>query len=356
MSLRLLVVDDQEDIRLMLQILLEDEGWETELAASGEEALGRSDQATRFDAVVVDYRMPGLDGMQVARKFREAGFRGTIIICSAYLNPQMEREAGTLAAETASKSDLQGLVEKLRRSENSGRPEDPSDAKMQGHAMREGEFLSIVSHELKTPIAVITGLAHTLSERRHSLTEEQIDHCLDRISRQGDRLARLVADLLDLSQVESGRFRLSLEPVYLAATAERALDDAPSPPDKSVELHIPESLCAVADQSRLEQVLVNLLTNAYRYGGSCIRLEARGTPAGVLVTVADDGEGVPDELVPKLFERFVRGASGDGVEGSGLGLAIARALVDGFGGRIWYEPGEPAGARFRFLVREVETT
>ena len=220
--------------------------------------------------------------------------------------------------------------------------------------MREGEFLSIVSHELKTPIAVITGLADTLSDRRHNLTEEQIDHCLDRISRQGDRLARLVADLLDLSQVESGSFRVSLEPVNVAGTAARALDDAPSPPDKSVELKIPESLWALADPSRLEQVLVNLLTNAYRYGGSTIRLEARGTSDGVVVTVADDGDGVPDELVPKLFERFARGASADGVEGSGLGLAIARALVEGFGGRIWYEPGQPAGARFRFLLRAAE--
>jgi signal transduction histidine kinase len=351
MTLRLLIVDDQEDIRLMLQILLDDEGWETEVAASGEEALALGDRAARFDAVVVDYRMPGLDGMEVARKFREAGFKRPIIICSAYLNPQVEKEARTLGAETASKSDLQGLVHKIRRSGNSGRPEHHSDKQMGGRAMREADFLSLVSHELKTPIAVITGLADTLSERRHSLTEEQIDHCLERISRQGDRLARLVADLLDLSQVESGRFRLTLEPVNLAGTAERAVDDAPPPPDKSVELNIPESLWALADPSRLEQVLVNLLTNAYRYGGSSICLEARRKPDGVVVTVADDGGGVPDELVQKLFERFARGTSVDGVEGSGLGLAIARALVEGFGGRIWYEPGQPAGARFHFLLQ-----
>ena len=74
----------------------------------------------------------------------------------------------------------------------------------------------------------------------------------------------------------------------------------------------------------------------------------------MVVTVADDGDGVPDELVPKLFERFARGAGADRVEGSGLGLAIARALVEGFGGRIWYEPGQPAGARFNFLLRAAE--
>jgi signal transduction histidine kinase len=220
--------------------------------------------------------------------------------------------------------------------------------------MREGEFLSIVSHELKSPIAVITGLATTLSTSRHNLTEEQIDDCLDRIGRQGERLARLVADLLDLSQVESGAFRVSLEPVNLAGRAQRALDGAPSPPGKSVQVEIPESLCALADPDRLEQILVNLLTNAYRYGGSNISLEARGTSDGVVVTVADDGDGVPDELVPKLFEGFARGPGTDGVQGSGLGLAIAEVLVKGFGGRIWYEPGQPAGARFRFLLRAAD--
>ena len=221
---------------------------------------------------------------------------------------------------------------------------------MADQATQEREFFSIVAHELKAPIAVITGLADTLSERRHNLTEEQIDHCLARISRQGDRLARLIADLLDLSQIESGSLPARLEPVNLAGAAERALDDAPSPPDKSVELNIPESLSAAADPSRLEQVLVNLLTNAYRYGGSTILVEARDTSDGVLVTVADDGDGVPNELVSKLFERFVGATSADG-EGSGLGLAIALALVEGFGGRIWYEPGQPAGARFQFLLR-----
>ena len=115
MSLRLLIVDDQDDIRLMLQILLEDQGWDTEQAASGEDALGWGDRAAQFDVLVIDYRMPGLDGMEVARKFREAGFKRSIIICSAYVNLQVEEEARTLGAETVSKSDLTELVETIRR-------------------------------------------------------------------------------------------------------------------------------------------------------------------------------------------------------------------------------------------------
>ena len=110
MSPRLLIVDDQEDIRLILQILLEDEGWDTEQASSGESVLERSDLAARFDGLVVDYKMPGLDGMEVARKVRERGFERPIIVCSAYLDQEVEREARSLGAQTVSKSDLEELV------------------------------------------------------------------------------------------------------------------------------------------------------------------------------------------------------------------------------------------------------
>jgi CheY-like chemotaxis protein len=115
MSPRLLIVDDQEDIRLMLRILLEDQGWDTEQSPSGEDALAQGDRVARFDAVVVDYKMPGLDGVEVARRLREAGFNRPIIICSAYLTPEVEQEASTLKAETVTKCDLEALVETVRR-------------------------------------------------------------------------------------------------------------------------------------------------------------------------------------------------------------------------------------------------
>jgi CheY-like chemotaxis protein len=114
-SPRVLIVDDQEDIRLMLRILLEDQGWDTELALSGEDALAQGDRVARFDALVVDYKMPGPDGIEVARRFRAAGFRRPIIICSAYLTPEVEREAMVLGAETVTKYDLGALVEAVRR-------------------------------------------------------------------------------------------------------------------------------------------------------------------------------------------------------------------------------------------------
>ncbi len=208
-----------------------------------------------------------------------------------------------------------------------------------------------MAHELKAPIAVITGLAETLSAGRHSLTDAQVDDCLDRISRQGRRLDRLVGDLLHLAQAES--FEVNLEPVDLARAAEVALEGAPAPARKSVRLDVPDPVWALADHDRLEQVLVNLLTNAYRYGGSTVSISARDAADGPMIVVADDGDGVPGELVPKLFQRFSRGPAVDGVNGSGLGLSISRALVESLGGRISYEPGRPAGAVFSLSLQAV---
>ena len=217
--------------------------------------------------------------------------------------------------------------------------------------MRDSDFLSIVSHELRTPITVIVGLAATLADRRGNLTEEQVDDCLAQIRHQGERLAVLVADLLDLSQLDAGRFRVTLSPVELATAATLALEAAPPPTGTSAELAIPADLWVVADSGRLEQVLVNLLTNAYRYGGSTVRLEAHERSDQVLLTLSDDGEGVPPELTGKLFEKHSRGANAESHGGSGLGLAIVHGLVEAFGGHVWYEQAEPSGARFNLALR-----
>jgi CheY-like chemotaxis protein len=162
---------------------------------------------------------------------------------------------------------------------------------MSGEA--ESDFRGLVVHELRSPIAVIVGLAASLSARRGELTEEQIDEALRRIHAQGGQLAQLVDDLLDLAQVEAGRF-----------------------------------------------------------GVLRGRVEAVRRPEGVLATVSDDGPRVRGELAELLFEKFSRETS-DG-HGAGLGLAIVRGLMEAFGGRAWYEQSQPTGARFLLLSDETE--
>jgi CheY-like chemotaxis protein len=113
--MRVLIVEDDLGIRTMMRDLLRSEGWDTDVAASGNEALQRLDEFSTFDAIVLDYRMPGLTGIELARNMREEGLEPPIIICSAYLSPQIEKEAESLGVPTVNKKDLRLLVDMVRQ-------------------------------------------------------------------------------------------------------------------------------------------------------------------------------------------------------------------------------------------------
>lgn len=211
------------------------------------------------------------------------------------------------------------------------------------------DFVAMVSHELRGGFAVISGLSATLAVQSARLTDGEVQEIHVRLQRQSERLGKLVEDLLDVHQLESGRFSVALGEVDLCSAISQALGSIAGP-TATVEVAVPEVLTVIADEHRLIQVLANLLDNAFKYGESPIRVEARVTGDGVLVSVTDRGAGVPEEFVPHLFERFQRGYDNEGQRGSGLGLAIALALSQAFGASIWYEAAEPRGARFNLLL------
>jgi CheY-like chemotaxis protein len=111
---RVLIVDDDPDISFMMRTLMQSEGWDTGEAMSGEEALLRLDELTGYDAIVLDYRMPGLTGIELARNLREEGVFPPMILCSAYLNPDVEAEAKALGVPTVDKMDLRRLIDMIR--------------------------------------------------------------------------------------------------------------------------------------------------------------------------------------------------------------------------------------------------
>jgi signal transduction histidine kinase len=148
-----------------------------------------------------------------------------------------------------------------------------------------------------------------------------------------------------LSRAEQGPKATPPPSVPVAETTRRVMETIARPDGVSVEILIPEDVFVLADPESMERTLINLLTNAYKYGGSHVRVEGQAQDGASRIVVADDGAGVPAELVPHLFEPFTRGPVTPGT-GSGLGLAIARTLVESLGGEIGYEPGVPAGSRF----------
>jgi signal transduction histidine kinase len=206
------------------------------------------------------------------------------------------------------------------------------------------DFISNAAHELRTPLTAILGFSSMLATTPEALAPSKTREALDAMHQQAHRMRKLVNNLVDLAQMEQGKLKVGVSPVSLAGAVREAINEMPPPADHTVEVNVPE-VAVLADNQRLEQIIASLLSNAYTYGGPCVRIDATPNGEWVSVAVADDGRGVPDGVRGHLFDPFVRGVEASGAPGSGLGLAIARSLVQAFGGDIRYEDADP-GARF----------
>jgi signal transduction histidine kinase len=206
-------------------------------------------------------------------------------------------------------------------------------------------FIADAAHELRTPLTILTGMIDVLGTERERLSSEEVDRCFVALERQGVRAVQLVKNLLDLSRLEQSK-GITSQPVDVGAHVRRAIASVPPAEGTSVEVRVEEGMRAVADPDGLEQVLINLLTNAYKYGGHSVTVEGGRREDRVILTVSDDGPGIEDDLLPRLFEPFTRGERSASVEGSGLGMTIVRRLMESVGGAVDYEPMLPRGSRF----------
>ena len=227
---------------------------------------------------------------------------------------------------------------------------------------RRAEFLGMVSHELRTPLAAVKGSVDTLLEAAGELHPSETAQFHRIIREQSERMRHLIGDLLDVARIETGVLPVAPEPSELPALVEEAVGRFQAGGEKhQLSVELPEDLPLVlADKLRIVQVLGNLLTNAAGYSpeGSPITVSAVREGVHVAVSVADQGRGIPAELLPELFRKFSRGnnagISSDG-DGSGLGLAICKGIVEAHGGRIRAESDGPGlGARFTFTLPMAE--
>ena len=206
-------------------------------------------------------------------------------------------------------------------------------------------FVAVASHELRTPATAIYGVLATLRAREvDDATRAELQETL---WQQASRMTRLIEQLLDLSRLDARSIDLEPQPVALRpALTEIATAALGDQRGREVEVTVEADLAAVVDRLALERIIANLLANANRYGRPPVVISAEARDRHVRIAVADSGPGVPDELVPRLFERFARG---DDAQGTGLGLTIARAYAQAHGGDLVYEPTE-SGARFELVL------
>jgi two-component system, OmpR family, phosphate regulon sensor histidine kinase PhoR len=219
------------------------------------------------------------------------------------------------------------------------------------------DFVANVSHELRTPLTTIKGYAETLLDG--ALKEDVAFQFVQVINRHADRLTKIVEDLLTLSKIESEEFSLKPEHLLLSDLINETLDVIKEEADKKgVSISWSEftpSFFVFGERKGLEQVLVNLLDNAIKYGreGGNIKISVNENPnAEIHVSVEDDGIGIPKEDLPRIFERFYRVDKGRSKElgGTGLGLSIVKHIVQAHGGKVWAESQIGKGSTFYFTL------
>ncbi|MCY1015793.1 PAS domain-containing protein [Pyxidicoccus sp. MSG2] len=221
------------------------------------------------------------------------------------------------------------------------------------------DFLSIAAHELKTPLTPLR-LHLQMMKGQAGAGRPVAPHHVDKALTQVARLSVLVNDLLDTSRIQAGRLELSSEPISLRELIREVLSDFRVVGTlHSLEFEEPgESLVIMGDRGRLAQVLTNLVENAFKYSptGGPVRVTARREGGEALVSVQDEGIGIPEDQQAHLFERFFRARNApiSGFGGLGLGLYICRDIIERHGGRIWVESGVERGSTFHFSLPLVE--
>ncbi|MDJ0923402.1 MAG: HAMP domain-containing sensor histidine kinase [Acidimicrobiia bacterium] len=214
------------------------------------------------------------------------------------------------------------------------------------------EFVSMVSHEFRTPLTSIAGFSETLRATWSELGKEEIEEFLIIMRQEAHHLSSLVEDILVIPRIEAGRLRLRVQEFDLAAEVAATSRLVFADTGKEVNAAIPGGVMVKADRGRTGQVLRNLLDNARKYGGDAVEIEGEAGTDIYTISVSDNGPGIAEDDWERVFEHFEQVSKGDSRsdEGVGLGLPIARQLARAMGGDVWYVPRFPTGASFRFSM------
>lgn len=216
------------------------------------------------------------------------------------------------------------------------------------------DFVSLVSHELRSPMAAVIGSARTLQQRWRELSSEHRDSFLALIADETNRLATLVSDVFDTSRIDAGTFGYTFGNIDVRTLVEDAVATAGAAQDEiGVVGHVPHALPFVrGDAARLRQVLANLLDNAVKYSpaGAAVEVSAAARGGRVLIDVTDRGSGIPAENQAVIFEKFGRVRGSDAKPGTGLGLYIARSIAEAHGGSLDVSSVPGRGATFTLAL------
>ena len=355
-----LIVEDDAELRAAIaELLRQDLPGTTLLAAADGVQAWEMVQRGGVDVLLSDVVMPGLDGIELARRLRRDPTTAEIyvILLTGIAPPEELFGAINECADDC-------LLKPLRREElvvrvKAGLRRIDDLRRLNARARelellyaRQSDFLSVVSHEIRTPLSAILSSANILM-RYGAKRPDSIDRFARVIYQEGQRLTRLINNLLDLAKIEAGLVEWRSDVVSISGLLDQVRDSfAALAGERKVALELdsdPKVGEIYADGDKLTQVLLNLVSNAVKHSGdgSVVSVRSRRLESGgVRFEVEDAGSGIPMGMEERVFERFAQLEAGDERGGTGLGLTIARQIVQHHGGQIWAEAGRPVGALF----------
>jgi len=374
---KVLIVEDEEDLRRAYARVLASEGHEILSVATGAEALGVA-REHRPDLVLLDVMLPDMNGIDVCRRLKEDQDGGLFVVMVSALQTSAESQAeaveagadGFLAkpveplalkAHTRAFLRIRQGEKELRQNERRLRAQaeelKEANRRLEEYNRLKAEFVANMSHELRTPLTAIIGFAQLVQLKQGE--EALPGYCTDafeRILRNSQHLLALINDVLDVSKIEAGRMKIHREHINIVEVVQEAFAELQSLAARKglgYRLSVRERLpLAYTDPLRVRQVLMNLLSNAVKFtarGGVEVELLPEG-PERFRIVVRDTGVGIEEESLGIIFERF-RQADGSSTRvagGAGLGLSIVRQIVELLGGEI--EVASKVGSGSTFAV------
>jgi len=368
--LKVLIVEDSEDDTLLVirELKLGDYTptfQRVDTAAAMQTALRNQE----WDVIVADYNLPSFSALEALRLLKDSGLDLPFIIVSGSITDETAVAAMKAGAhDYIMKDNLKRLVSAIERELH-----EAEVRRERKHLQRrvveyeelntlKSTLLSTVSHELRTPLTTIKGYSTMLLDYDRRLKRNEKQEYLSAIDRATDRMTELVDHLLDMSRLEAGLLKLDKTPTNITALLQTTIAEARlRTPGHKIVLNLPKAVLKLnSDGRRIRQVVDNLINNATKYSkvGSIVTVEAKSQDSELVISVADQGKGIPRENVEKIFDRMFnlehRLAQDPG--GLGLGLALCKALVEAHGGRIWVESELGKGSVFHLaLPREAMT-
>ncbi|MET0383799.1 MAG: hybrid sensor histidine kinase/response regulator [Burkholderiaceae bacterium] len=381
-GIKLLIVDDLPENLLALEASIRDDGYSVHQASSGEEALALLLEH-EFALAILDVQMPGMNGFELAELIRgmartkhlpivfvsaagkelDYAFKGyengAVDFLYKPLDPYAVKSKVKVFVDlyrqrTELRRQLVALEESRRRQQALVAELQTAQVDLKRAVQMRDEFMSMVVHELRTPLSV---LAMEVRVRQHQLAAgnsaffaaDNLGKMFERDQRQVRSLTRLIDDMLDASQIQHGKLSIRRGRCDLTAMLRRVVAETQGQ-RSDVQITLAPDCAEIGgdwDEFRLEQVVVNLLTNALRYGGGKpILVELEQLPAAAAIRVSDHGIGIAPEDRERVFEQFVRVGNRMRMPGLGLGLYITKQIVEAHGGTISVDSTLGEGSTF----------